>query len=79
MTITTATSVPSRSGVAFEEPYWRFTESAGASRRTDTPDLMGLFSAAIDDARLTEGYRVMADEDRALAEADMAAGVDTLD
>lgn len=54
------------------EPYWRYAFDAEAVQaRTDTPDLLDFFLMA-------EGYREFADEDRALAEADMAAGFETL-
>ena len=46
--------------------------------RTDTPDLMGSFQRAQERSLMAQGARAQADEDEQMAEADMAAGFETL-
>lgn len=50
----------------------------GAPARTDTPDLMGAFQRAQERSLMALGARAQADEDEQMAEADMAAGFETL-
>lgn len=64
------------------EPFWRFKgDWKTKSARTDTPDLMGLFSVSDhigEDRLMAEGAMEFADEDQRLAEEDMAVGFETL-
>jgi hypothetical protein len=46
--------------------------------RTDAADLLGAFQQAEERAALALGARAQADEDEQMAEADMAAGFETL-
>jgi hypothetical protein len=80
----TRTTDPATTGgvadtVVVEEQYWEYRfDASAASARTDTPDLMRVFEEALTEELLKEGYREMADADAELAEADMAAGFETL-
>lgn len=62
-----------------EEHFSRYTLHLSPEKtRTDTPDLMGAFQAAQERRLMIQGARAQADEDEQMAEADMAAGFETL-
>ena len=54
---------------------YRF-DARAVSARTDTPDLLAVFSDEV--SVLERGYQESAAEDHALAEADMAVGFESL-
>jgi hypothetical protein len=61
------------------EPFRHYHGDWGAtSGRTDTPNLMEIFSEAEEEALLVEGSREMAGESLALAEANLHASAETL-
>jgi len=63
-----------------EEHFSRYRLHWSPERlRTDTADLMGAFQDAQERALMIQGAQAQADEDAELAEADMAAGFETLD
>ena len=45
---------------------------------TASPEARRVYGSKLREAFMAEGYRVMAEQDHALAEADMAAGFETL-
>lgn len=61
-----------------EEHFTRYSLHWDLPVQTDAPDLMGAFQRAQERALIAEGARAQADEDEQMAEADMAAGFETL-
>ncbi len=74
--MTVETRYPVSTGI---EPFYHYALSwPEAGTRTDTPDLMGAFTRLEEEVLMAQGYLETAAEDLALAEADMAAGFETL-